>query len=70
MRQKSRKRQKSRRQKKPNFSGPKKKSCNLLVQQKITQPLGGKNVLKIQILVTIKIQEIGTDHLGLVSGLN
>jgi hypothetical protein len=43
--------------------------------KKITQPLGttknhatswGKNVLKIQILVTIKVQEIGTDHLGLV----
>ena len=43
-----------------------KKSHNLLVQQKITQPLGGKNVLKIQILVTIKLQEIGTGHLGLV----
>ena len=26
----------------------------------------GKNVLKIQILVTIKLQEIGTGHLGLV----
>ena len=26
----------------------------------------GKNVLKTQILATIKIQEIGTDHLGLV----
>ena len=45
----------------------KKKSRNLLVKQKITQPLGGKNVLKIQILVTIKLQEIGTGHLGLVS---
>ena len=30
------------------------------------QPLGEKNVLKIQILGTIKIQEIGTDHLGLL----
>ena len=37
-----------------------------MVQQKITQPLGDKNVLKIQILVTIKLQEIGTGHLGLV----
>ena len=26
-------------------------------------------VLKIQILVTIKIQEIGTDHLGLVTSI-
>ena len=43
-----------------------KKSCNLFVKQKITQPLGGKNVLKNQILVTIKLQEIGTGHLGLV----
>ena len=48
-----------------NLSGQK-KSRNLLVKQKITQPLGGKNVLKIQILVTIKLQEIGTGHLGLV----
>ena len=46
-----------------------KKSRNLLVKQKIIQPLGGKNVLKIQILVTIKLQEIGTGHLGLVSTL-
>ena len=36
----------------------KKKSRNLL---------GHKKVLRIHILVTIKIQEIGTDHLGLVS---
>ena len=34
--------------------------------KKITQLLGRKNVLKIQSLVTNKIQEIGTDHLGLV----
>ena len=33
------------------------------------QPFRGKNVLKIQILVTIKIHEIGTDHLGLVLNL-
>ena len=38
-----------------------------MVKQKITQPLGGTNVLKIQILVTIKLQEIGTGHLGLVN---
>ena len=46
--------------------------------QKIRQPIGttknhatswGKNVLKIQILVTIKLQEIGTGHLGLVYSL-
>ena len=47
-------------------SQDKKKSHNLLVQQKITRPLGEKNVLKIPILVTIKLQEIGTGHLGLV----
>jgi hypothetical protein len=37
-----------------------------LVQQKITQPVGEKNVLTIPILVTIKLQEIGTGHLCLV----
>ena len=37
-----------------------------MVQKIITQPLGTKNVLNIQILLTNKIQEIGTDHLGLV----
>ena len=42
------------------------KTHNLLVQQKITQPPGGRNVLNIQILVTIKLQEIGTGHFGLV----
>ena len=34
--------------------------------KKITQPLATKNVLKTQVLVTNKIQEIGIDHLGLV----
>ena len=43
-----------------------KKSGNLLVQQKVTQPFGATNVLKIPILATIEIHEIGTDHLGLV----
>ena len=53
-----------------------KKITQALRTKKITQPLGTnkksrnllghKNVLRIQILVTIKIQEIGTDHLGLV----
>ena len=38
--------------------------------KKITQPLGTKKCPKIQILVTNKIQEIGTDHLGLVLCLN
>ena len=33
---------------------------------KIMQPLGAKNVLKMLILVTNKIQEIGIYHLGLV----
>ena len=58
-----------------DLSGQKKKSRNLAGQKKITQPLNTKkmtqplwtkNVLKIQILVTNKVQEIGTDHLGLV----
>ena len=35
-------------------------------KKKIKQPFGTQKVLRIQILVTIKIQEIGTDHLGLV----
>ena len=60
-----------------NLSVPK-KSRNLS-GQKIMQPIGttknhatswGKNVLKIQILVTIKLQEIGTGHLGLVHLMN
>jgi hypothetical protein len=49
-----------------NLSGQK-KSRNLLVQKNHTTSWDKKNVLKIQILVTNKIQEIGTDHLGLVS---
>ena len=47
-----------------------KKIMQLLGTKKITQPLGTKNVLKIKFLVTHKIQEIGTDHLGLVSFKN
>ena len=35
-------------------------------QKKSRNLLGQHFFLKIQILVTIKIQEIGTDHLGLV----
>ena len=46
-----------------------KKSRNLLGQKKSCNFLGQKNVLKIHILVTIKLQEIGTDHLGLVSSI-
>ena len=57
-----------------NLSRPK-KITQPLGTKKITQPLEKKksrnllrhkNFLKTQILVTIKIQEISTDHLGLV----
>ena len=57
-----------------NLSGQK-KSHNLSGQKKITQPLGTKKnqttswdqkYPKNSILVTNEIQEIGTDHLGLV----
>ena len=53
-------------QKKSRKLSGQKISRKLFVQQKIMQQLGGKNVLKIQILATIKLQEIGTDHHGLV----
>ena len=54
--------------------GTKKKSLNLLGQKnpatswytKKHTTSWDKNVLKIQILVTNKIEEIGTDHIGLV----
>ena len=38
--------------------------------KKITQPLGEKKCPKNSILVTNKLQEIGTGHLGLVPNIN
>ena len=59
----------SRDQKNHATSWDKKNHATYWYKKKITQPLGTKKCPKIQILVTNKIQEIGTDHLGLVSNV-